>query len=59
MISVIDLEMDVSTQKELSLLQTFSLGDNVEVCSGDLLNLVGKIVGIDDKNITMQPLTMN
>lgn len=48
--------MDVSNQEAPSDLRNFSMGDNVKVSSGDLLGLQGKITGIDDKNITMQPM---
>lgn len=34
---------------------SFSMGDNVEVCVGDLENLQAKIVAIDGTMITVMP----
>ncbi|XP_046400146.1 transcription elongation factor SPT5 isoform X2 [Ischnura elegans] len=34
---------------------SFSTGDNVEVCEGELLNLQGKILAIDGAKITVMP----
>lgn len=34
---------------------SFSAGDNVEVCEGELMNLQGKILAIDGHLITIMP----
>lgn len=34
---------------------SFSAGDNVEVCQGELMNLQGKILAIDGNMITVMP----
>lgn len=38
-----------------SAAHSFSMGDNVEVCVGDLENLQAKIVAIDGTMITVMP----
>lgn len=58
----IDIELSgtpstgVSTGKEDSTVtHSFSNGDNVEVCEGELMNLQGKIVSIDGNMIMVMP----
>ena len=46
----------VSAGKEdQTVTHTFSTGDNVEVCEGELMNLQGKIVSIDGNMIMVMP----
>ena len=58
----IDIELSgapvtgASTKKdEQSASHTFSTGDNVEVCEGELMNLQGRIVSIDGNMIMVMP----
>lgn len=54
----IDLELSstATTGKEdQSVTHSFSAGDNVEVCAGELMNLQGKIVSIDGNMIMVMP----
>lgn len=53
----VNLELSVSS-KDSEMLQgihSFSMGDNVEVCSGDLENLQATIIAIDCGMITVMP----
>ena len=38
-----------------SVTHTFSTGDNVEVCEGELMNLQGKVVSVDGNMIMVMP----
>ena len=49
------IDIDVAANKEEGPGHTFSAGDNVEVCSGELINLQGKIVSIDGNLIIVMP----
>lgn len=51
----INIELAVSTKADPSGTHSFSMGDNVEVASGDLENLQAKIIAIDGAMITVQP----
>lgn len=42
-------------KKEQSVSHTFSPGDNVEVCEGELMNLQGKVVSVDGNMIMVMP----
>lgn len=50
----IDLEMPPEKEDKV-LTHSFSAGDNVEVCEGELINLQGKILSIDGPMITVMP----
>lgn len=50
----IDLEMPPE-KEDKALTHSFSAGDNVEVCEGELINLQGKILSIDGSMITVMP----
>ena len=54
-ISFTHVEIDVNVEENANITQ-FSMGDNVEVCAGDLQFLRGKIIAIADKMITMQSM---
>ncbi|KAF5280109.1 hypothetical protein FQA39_LY18143 [Lamprigera yunnana] len=50
------IDLELPTEKEdKTLTHTFSAGDNVEVCEGELINLQGKIITIDGNMITVMP----
>lgn len=52
----ISLELgDSGTATASKIINHFSTGDNVEVCDGELLNLRGKIIAVDNDTITMMP----
>ncbi|XP_063989412.1 transcription elongation factor SPT5-like [Diachasmimorpha longicaudata] len=54
----VDLELDRpdgSRKKDMVPTHSFSTGDNVEVCEGELMNLQGKIVSIDGNMIMVLP----
>lgn len=51
----IDIELPVGANKDEAATHSFSAGDNVEVCEGELMNLQGKIIAIDGNMITVQP----
>lgn len=51
----INIELSVSAKDDPSSTHSFSMGDNVEVCVGDLENLQAKIVAIDGAMITVMP----
>lgn len=44
-----------SVKDDPTAAHSFSMGDNVEVCVGDLENLQAKIVAIDGTMITVMP----
>lgn len=44
-----------SGKDDLAVTHSFSNGDNVEVCEGELMNLQGKIVSIDGNMIMVMP----
>lgn len=50
----VDIELP-STSKDDSAAHSFSTGDNVEVCQGELMHLQGKILSIDGNFITVMP----
>ncbi|KAJ8916623.1 hypothetical protein NQ315_000268 [Exocentrus adspersus] len=50
----IDLELPVE-KEDKAVTHSFSAGDNVEVCEGELINLQGKIISIDGAMITIMP----
>lgn len=47
--------MAVSSKDDPASVHSFSMGDNVEVCVGDLENLQAKIIAIDGNMITAMP----
>lgn len=51
----IDIELAAPAKDDPTNLHSFSMGDNVEVCSGDLANLQARIVAIDGSLITVMP----
>lgn len=51
----INIEIAVSGKDDPSSVHSFSMGDNVEVCVGDLENLQAKIIAIDGWMITVMP----
>lgn len=51
----IDIELAAPAKDDPTSLHSFSMGDNVEVCSGDLANLQAKIIAIDGTMITVMP----
>lgn len=50
----IDIELPSLTKDE-NVAHSFSTGDNVEVCQGELMHLQGKILSIDGNFITVMP----
>lgn len=50
----VDIELP-STSKDDGAAHSFSTGDNVEVCQGELMHLQGKILTIDGNFITVMP----
>lgn len=42
-------------KEDAAVTHSFSTGDNVEVCEGELINLQGKIVSIDGNMIMVMP----
>lgn len=44
-----------SGREDQTMAHSFSNGDNVEVCEGELMNLQGKIVSIDGNMIMVMP----
>ncbi|XP_058819895.1 transcription elongation factor SPT5 [Topomyia yanbarensis] len=51
----INIELAVPTKEDPLTSHSFSMGDNVEVCVGDLENLQAKIIAIDGALITVMP----
>lgn len=51
----INIELAVTGKEDPQTTHSFSMGDNVEVCVGDLENLQGKIIAIDGCLITIMP----
>lgn len=51
----VNLEIAASAKDDPTLTHSFSMGDNVEVCVGDLENLQAKIIAIDGGMITVMP----
>ncbi|XP_059058114.1 transcription elongation factor SPT5 [Achroia grisella] len=51
----IDIELVAPAKDDPTSLHSFSMGDNVEVCSGDLANLQARIIAIDGSMITVMP----
>lgn len=51
----INIELAVSSKDDPTSVHSFSMGDNVEVCVGDLENLQAKIIAIDGQMITVMP----
>lgn len=51
----IDIELAAPAKDDPTSLHSFSMGDNVEVCSGDLANLQARIIAIDGSMITVMP----
>lgn len=57
------VELDISgapgtgagNKEDTAITHSFSTGDNVEVCEGELINLQGKIVSIDGNMIMVMP----
>lgn len=50
----VDIELPASS-KDDAVSHSFSTGDNVEVCQGELMHLQGKILSIDGNFITVMP----
>lgn len=51
----ISLDLVANPKEENSAANAFSMGDNVEVCSGDLENLQATVIAIDGSLITVMP----
>lgn len=51
----IDIELAAPSKDDPSSIHSFSMGDNVEVSSGDLANLQARIIAIDGAMITVMP----
>lgn len=51
----INIELAVTGKEDPTSTHSFSMGDNVEVCLGDLENLQAKIIAIDGYMITVMP----
>ena len=51
----IDIELPSLTRDE-SVAHSFSTGDNVEVCQGELVHLQGKVLSVDGDFITVMPI---
>lgn len=51
----INIELAESAKNDPNAVHSFSMGDNVEVCVGDLENLQAKIIAIDGSMITVMP----
>lgn len=51
----INIELTVASKDDPSSVHSFSMGDNVVVCSGDLENLQARIIAIDGPLITVMP----
>lgn len=51
----INIELAASPKDDPTSTHSFSMGDNVEVCSGDLENLQATIIAIDGTMITVMP----
>lgn len=51
----IDIELAAPAKDDPTSLHSFSMGDNVEVSSGDLANLQARIIAIDGSMITVMP----
>lgn len=51
----INIELAVTGREDPQTTHSFSMGDNVEVCIGDLENLQAKIIAIDGYLITVMP----
>lgn len=49
------MEIVTGAKDDPSTGHSFSMGDNVEVCVGDLENLQAKIIAIDGGMITVMP----
>ncbi len=50
----VDIELSASSKDDAAT-HSFSTGDNVEVCQGELVHLQGKILSIDGNFITVMP----
>ncbi|XP_055858947.1 transcription elongation factor SPT5 [Episyrphus balteatus] len=51
----VNLEIAAASKDDPTAAHSFSMGDNVEVCLGDLENLQAKIIAIDGGMITVMP----
>uniref|UniRef100_A0A1A9UYD5 Transcription elongation factor SPT5 n=1 Tax=Glossina austeni TaxID=7395 RepID=A0A1A9UYD5_GLOAU len=51
----VNLEIVTGVKDDPTVAHSFSMGDNVEVCLGDLENLQAKIIAIDGGMITVMP----
>lgn len=51
----VNLEIIANVKDDPTFAHSFSMGDNVEVCVGDLENLQAKIIAIDGGMITVMP----
>lgn len=51
----INIELAVTSKDDPTSTHSFSMGDNVEVCVGDLENLQARIIAIDGHMITVMP----
>lgn len=49
------VDIEVAANKEDGPGHTFSTGDNVEVCQGELMNLQGKVLSIDGNMVLVMP----
>lgn len=54
-VSDVNLEIAIGIKDDPTMGHSFSMGDNVEVCVGDLENLQAKIIAIDVGMITVMP----
>lgn len=50
----IDFEVPTTT-KDTGPGHTFSAGDNVEICQGELVNLQGKVISIEGNLVSVMP----
>lgn len=50
----VDIELPTASKDDV-VAHSFSTGDNVEVCQGELMHLQGKILSIDGSFITVMP----
>ncbi|XP_050426414.1 transcription elongation factor SPT5 [Adelges cooleyi] len=51
----IDIELPNVNKDSSTNSQALSAGDNVEVCTGELINLQGKVISIDGDMVTIMP----
>lgn len=52
----IDIELPVFNNNNLANCEGLCCGDNIEVCTGELINLQGKILSINGNIVTIMPI---